>query len=134
MKRKRLLSVLTAAVLLLGCGGLLPSAAAAETVIFSGVSGLPFADGEPFKGADISSVIALEQSGVRFYDSTGREQDIFVTLADAGINCIRVRIWNDPTASRSGVTYGGGANDAKQAVKIAERCAKAGLKLFVDFH
>ena len=134
MKMHKLISVLTSAVMLLGSGGLLPPASAAETVAFSGISGLPFANGEPFKGADISSVIALEQSGVRFYDGSGKEQDIFVTLADAGINCIRVRIWNDPTASQSGVTYGGGANDAKQAVKIAERCAKAGLKLFVDFH
>ena len=134
MKSHKLLSVFTAAVMLLGSGGLLPPASAAETVSFSGISGLPFANGEPFKGADISSVIALEQSGVKFYDNSGREQDIFVTLADAGINCIRVRIWNDPTASQSGVTYGGGANDAKQAVKIAERCANAGLKLFVDFH
>ena len=111
MKISTLLSVLTAAVLLLGSGSVLPSASAAETVTFSGISGLPFADGAPFKGADISSVIALEQSGVKFYDRSGKEQDIFVTLADAGINCIRVRIWNDPTASQSGITYGGGAND-----------------------
>ncbi len=134
MKISKLLSVLTAAVLLLGSGSVLPSASAAETVTFSGISGLPFADGAPFKGADISSVIALEQSGVKFYDRSGKEQDIFVTLADAGINCIRVRIWNDPTASQSGITYGGGANDAKQAVKIAERCKAAGLSMFVDFH
>ena len=116
MKTHKLLSVLTAAVLLLGCGGTVPTVQAAETVAFSGISGLPFANGEPFKGADISSVIALEQSGVKFYDRSGNEQDIFVTLADAGINCIRVRIWNDPTAAGSGVTYGGGANDAAQAV------------------
>ena len=134
MKLQKLFSVLTAAVLLLGSGSVRPAAGAAESVTFSGISGLPFANGEPFKGADISSVIALEQSGVKFYDRSGKEQDIFTTLADAGINCIRVRIWNDPTASQSGVTYGGGANDAKQAVKIAERCAKAGLKVFADFH
>ena len=107
---------------------------AAETVIYSGVKDLPFANGDPFKGADISSVIALERSGVRFYDRSGKEQDIFVTLADAGVNCIRVRVWNDPTSAGKGVTYGGGANDADTAVEIAKRCKDAGLAMLVDFH
>lgn len=136
MKPTALLSVLTAAVMLAGSLRLLPvqTVCAAKPVVFTGISGLPFENGEPFKGADVSSVIALEQSGVRFYDSSGNEQDIFVTLKDAGVNCIRVRIWNDPTASGSGITYGGGANDAAHAEAIAERCAAAGLKLFADFH
>ncbi|MBR6718260.1 MAG: glycosyl hydrolase 53 family protein [Oscillospiraceae bacterium] len=134
MKLQKLTAALAAAILLTGSCGMLRTANAAESVTFSGVTGLPFENGDPFKGADISSVIALEQSGVKFYDRSGKEQDIFVTLADAGINCIRVRIWNDPTAANSGVTYGGGANDAAHAEAIAKRCAAAGLKLFVDFH
>ena len=136
MKPTALLSVLTAAAMLAGSFRLLPAQTvrAAGPVVFTGISGLPFENGEPFKGADLSSVIALEQSGVRFYDSSGKEQDIFVTLKDAGVNCIRVRIWNDPTASGSGITYGGGANDAAHAEAIAKRCAAAGLKLFADFH
>jgi arabinogalactan endo-1,4-beta-galactosidase len=48
------------------------------------------------KGVDVSSVISLENSGVVFYDEKGREQDIFKTLSKAGVNYIRVRIWNDP--------------------------------------
>ena len=47
-------------------------------------------------GADISSVIALENAGVRFYGWDGKECDIFRTLAESGVNYIRVRVWNDP--------------------------------------
>ncbi|MBP0967219.1 MAG: glycosyl hydrolase 53 family protein, partial [Oscillospiraceae bacterium] len=136
MKLRKLFSAAAAAVLLCnGSGFVMPqSACAAVPVTFSGISGLPFANGDPFKGADISSVIALEQSGVKFYDRSGKEQDIFKTLAEAGVNTIRVRIWNDPTGAQNHMTYGGGANDVACAEKIAKRCADAGLKLFVDFH
>ena len=137
MKLKRLFTAAAAAAVLLGSGGAFPvmqQASAASPIVFSGISGLPFENGDPFKGADISSVIALEKSGVKFYDRDGKEQDIFQTLAEAGINTIRVRIWNDPTGAQNHATYGGGANDVACAEKIAQRCAAAGLKLFVDFH
>lgn len=136
MKFNQLLSAVTAAGMLLCSTGLLPDipVRAAEPIVFSGISGLPFAEGDPFKGMDVSSIIALEQSGVRFYDANGKEQDIFRTLADAGVNTVRIRIWNDPVNSQTGITYGGGANDTAHAVEIASRCAAAGLKLLVDFH
>lgn len=136
MKPRKLFSAAAAAVLLcMNSGFPIPQpATAAQTITFSDIKGLPFANGDPFKGADISSVIALEQSGVKFYDRSGKEQDIFKTLAEAGINTVRVRIWNDPTGAQNHVTYGGGANDVACAEKIAKRCADAGLKLFVDFH
>lgn len=89
--------------------------------------------GEVIKGVDISSVIALENSGVVFRDRNGQPQDIFLTLKEAGVNYIRVRIWNDPY-NAGGETYGGGVNDVETAVKIAERCHKYGLSLLVDFH
>lgn len=48
------------------------------------------------KGVDVSSIIALEESGVAFYNESGKKQDIFKTLKEAGVNYVRVRIWNDP--------------------------------------
>ena len=127
-----------AAACLLLCGTMLctlpQQAAAADEVIFTGITGLPFANGDPFKGVDLSSVISIENSGVKFYDRSGNEQDVFVTLADAGVNTVRVRIWNDPYNSQTRENYGGGICDTDCAVRIAERCAAAGLKLLVDFH
>lgn len=84
-------------------------------------------------GADISSVISLENSGVKFYDFSGNEQDIFVTLAQNGVNYIRVRVWNDPFDA-AGNGYGGGNCDIETAILIGKRAAAAGLKLLVDFH
>ena len=107
---------------------------AASNVIYKGVNGLPFENGDPCKGVDISSVISLENSGIRFFDKNGQEQDIFRTIADAGVNTVRVRIWNDPYQSGTHANYGGGICDADIAVQIAERCAKAGLSLMADFH
>jgi len=86
-----------------------------------------------YRGVDISSIISLENSGVRFYNSNGQEQDIFQILANIGVNCIRVRIWNSPK-SANGKYYGGGNNDLEVAKTIGSRAAKYGLPLFVDFH
>ncbi|MBR3267875.1 MAG: glycosyl hydrolase 53 family protein [Oscillospiraceae bacterium] len=136
----KIISKLTALVCAAGMifgsfpNGLPAAVSAAEDVSFSGITGLPFPGGDPFKGVDISSVISLEQSGVVFRDRNGNPQDIFLTLADAGVNCVRIRVWNDPFHSSSGANYGGGICDVNCAVKIAERCANAGLKLLVDFH
>ena len=84
-------------------------------------------------GVDISTIIAQENSGVKFYGFDGKEQDIFKTLSEAGVNYIRVRVWNDPFDSK-GRSYGGGNCDVKNAAAIAKRVKKYGMKLLVDFH
>lgn len=84
-------------------------------------------------GMDISSVIALEASGVKYYDFDGSEKDIFEILSKYGINYIRVRIWNDPYNSDN-KGYGGGNNDLETAIKIGLRATKYKMKLLVDFH
>ena len=58
-------------------------------------------------GMDASSVIAEEASGVKYYNFHGQEQDVFQTLAESGINYIRVRVWNNPY-DKNGNGYGGG--------------------------
>lgn len=85
------------------------------------------------KGIDISSIIALENSGVKFYNEAGLEQEIFKTVSDAGVNYIRVRVWNDPFDSE-GRGYGGGNNDVDTAIEIGKRATANGMKLLVNFH
>ena len=84
-------------------------------------------------GCDISSVISLENSGVKFYDYDGNEGDVFEILRSSGVNYIRVRVWNDPKDA-DGNGYGGGNCDIDTACEIGKRVADAGLKLLVDFH
>lgn len=87
--------------------------------------------GEPIRGVDISSIISIEKAGVRFYDDNGNEQDIFRTLADHGVNYIRVRIWNEPNDG-NGHSYGGGNSDLETAAAIGKRAAENGMKLLAD--
>jgi len=85
------------------------------------------------KGVDVSSIISLENSGVKFYNSAGKVQDIFTTLHESGVNYIRVRVWNDPYDA-NGNGYGGGNNDLQKAIEIGKRATANGMKLLVDFH
>ncbi len=84
-------------------------------------------------GADVSSLLAEEASGVKYYGFDGQEQDMLKTLADGGVNCVRVRVWVDPF-DKDGRGYGGGNCTAETAGKIGARAAKYGMKLLVDFH
>ena len=76
-------------------------------------------------GMDASSVISLEKSGVKYYDYDGNEQDVFKTLAQSGVNYIRVRVWNNPF-DESGNGYGGGNCDINTAVEIGNYRAEYG--------
>ena len=86
-----------------------------------------------FLGMDVSSVLSLEASGVRYRDADGTEKDLFALLSENGVNLIRVRVWNDPFDSE-GNGYGGGNNNIEAAVEIGRRAAAYGLPLLVDFH
>lgn len=84
-------------------------------------------------GMDVSSVLALESCGVKYYDHAGNERDLFEILAENGVNYIRVRVWNDPFTA-DGRGYGGGNCNIDTAVEIGKRATAAGMKLLVDFH
>lgn len=93
-------------------------------------------DGIPddfIRGMDVSSLLVEEQCGVRFYDRNGKETDPLKALADAGINCVRIRVWNDPFDS-DGNGYGGGNCTAETAAEIGSRAAAFGMSTCVDFH
>lgn len=85
------------------------------------------------RGVDISSVLAEEASGVVYYNEAGQEQDIFQTLAENGVNYVRVRVWNDPY-DENGKGYGGGNCDTAAAAEIGRRAAERQMKLLVNYH
>lgn len=85
------------------------------------------------RGMDASEVLSLENSGVTYYDYDGKEQDVFQTLAESGVNYIRLRVWNDPY-DENGNGYGGGNCDLNTAVELGKRATKYGMKVNIDFH
>lgn len=84
-------------------------------------------------GMDASAVLVNENSGVKYYNYDGEEQDVFQTLAEAGVNYIRLRVWNDPY-DENGNGYGGGNNDVATAIELGKRATKYGMKVCIDFH
>ena len=84
-------------------------------------------------GADVSSVLSLEESGVIFHDFEGNESDLFKILSDSGFNYIRVRLWNNPFDG-NGNGYGEGNCDIERVVEIGKRATENNMKLLVDFH
>ena len=85
------------------------------------------------RGMDASAVLVNENSGVKYYNYNGEEQDVFQTLAEAGVNYIRLRVWNDPY-DENGNGYGGGNNDVATAITLGKRATQYGMKVCIDFH
>ena len=85
------------------------------------------------RGMDASEVLVEENSGVKYYNYDGEEQDVFMTLAQSGVNYVRLRVWNDPY-DENGNGYGGGNNDVETAIELGKRATKYGMKVFIDFH
>src|SRR5699024_11869724 len=88
---------------------------------------------DTIKGVDVSSLIALEESDVHFYNDEGQEDDLLQILSQNGVNYVRIRVWNDPYDA-DGNGYGGGNNDLDKAIQIGQRATKAGMKAQINFH
>lgn len=138
--KKRIVSIFLATVLsltsLAGCGKqeayvpVLPTEQEQAEIYVEKIDGL---SQDFIKGMDISSLLVEEASGVKYYDENGEETDLMKLLADAGVNYIRVRVWNDPF-DEDGNGYGGGNCTAETAAELGKRAAAYGMKTCVDFH
>ena len=138
MKRKKrslIAAALAAALLLSACGGTAEDTRTERIEMNSESLYVKKADlpKDFILGMDASSVLAEERSGVVYRGFDGKEQDLFLTLAQCGINMIRVRVWNRPFDAQ-GRGYGGGNCDVAAAAEIGRRAAEHGMKLLVDFH
>lgn len=94
------------------------------------------------RGTDVSSLLSVLNSGARFKDWDGNslgetveEQgaNFMKLLADAGVNWVRLRVWNDPYDAQ-GHGYGGGNNDLDAAVTMGKWATDAGIRVLIDFH
>src|SRR5882757_1831883 len=77
------------------------------------------------KGADVSWLTQMEQSGNQFYNASGVSVDCMKLLQDMGINAIRLRVWVNPA---------GGWNNTADVLAKALRAQKLGLRILIDFH
>lgn len=77
------------------------------------------------KGADVGWLTQMEAAGIKFYNNSGVEQDLFTILADKGVNSIRLRVWVNPVD---------GWNNQADVVAKAVRAKNAGMRVMIDFH
>ena len=124
---------LTTAVALGSCPAEMEKANASTSI--SGVSQIANLPNDFIRGVDISTVLAMENSGVQYKYLDGTNGDIFNILAGAGVNYVRIRIWNNPyDADPPYKGYGGGNCNLYTAKVLGKRATDAGMKVFIDFH
>lgn len=138
MNRKKsfyLVALASVVLLLSGCGSKIKVEDIAPLSVPSKlfVEAIPDMSDDFILGVDVSSALAEEKSGVIYYNENGIEQDIFQTLAESGVNTVRIRVWNDPYDS-NGNSYGGGGNDLATAKELGIRATSFGLGVIIDFH
>lgn len=77
------------------------------------------------RGADIGWLSEMENSGKKFYNEKGAQQDLLQILKDHCINSIRLRVWLNPA--------NGWCNKA-DVVAMAKRASAMGFRIMIDFH
>ena len=134
--KKLILGGITTAAILIGSvlpGQSMSDVKAASSV--SGVSTISNLSSDFIKGVDVSALTSLENSGISFSYLDGTSGDFFDILSGAGVNYVRIRIWNNPYDSTSPYKgYGGGNCDLYNAKVLGKRATDAGMKVFIDFH
>ena len=76
-------------------------------------------------GSDVSWVTQMEASDLKFYNSSGTQQDLFTVLKGLDITAVRLRVWVNPSA---------GWCNAADVVAKAKRAVAAGMQVLIDFH
>ncbi|KAL4900538.1 Arabinogalactan endo-beta-1,4-galactanase A [Aspergillus multicolor] len=78
-----------------------------------------------YRGADISSLLVEEDSGVAYKNPNGQTQAFESILADNGVNSIRQRVWVNPSD---------GSYDLDYNVELAKKVQDAGMSVYLDLH
>ena len=83
-----------------------------------------------YKGVDISSILELEDEGLKLYNKEGKEVEALELCQENGVNSVRLRIWNEP----SRVSEARGYCDLEHTVQLAKRIKAKNMHLLLDFH
>lgn len=77
------------------------------------------------KGADMSLLLEVRQSGLVFYNKNNQQEDLLKTLKSSGVNVVRLRLWKQPSDPNSGF----------QSVKaLSSEIKNMGLKTLISVH
>ena len=77
------------------------------------------------RGVDLSFLPTMEQAGIRYYDGHGAAGDLLQLLKQAGVNTVRLRLWNNPAD---------GSSCLDEVAAFSERIRSAGLRTWITIH
>lgn len=83
-------------------------------------------------GADYSHLAFFEQRGI-VYREKGQPRDGLAILTNAGLTCVRLRLFTSGAAQAQGDPYNY-INNLDYTLALAQRVKRAGLRLMLDFH
>jgi len=78
------------------------------------------------KGADISWISQMEDSGYEFYNDWGYRQDVLSILRDHGMSAVRLRVWVNPSD--------GYYSSIDDVIIKAQWAKAANMDVMIDFH
>jgi len=76
------------------------------------------------RAADMSFLPEIEQAGTVYYKG-GQSEDALLTLKNAGVNTIRIRVWKNPANGHSGLT---------EVKTFAKRVKNLDMKVWLTVH
>ncbi|URZ08063.1 glycoside hydrolase family 53 protein [Clostridium felsineum] len=90
-------------------------------------------------GADIGWLNQLENNGVKWQDTNGKQGDALAILKKHGVNSVRLRVFVNPPSDAQWVKRDGtkcllGYSDTQSVISTAKRAKKLGMKVMIDFH
>src|SRR5690349_1273955 len=77
------------------------------------------------RGADVSTLQRAADLGAKYYTAAGAAADPLDILKGAGVNYVRLRVWNNPAS---------GYNNPAKVLAYAKTVKAKGFKLLIDFH
>lgn len=79
----------------------------------------------PLRGAEISFLPQVRQSGMVTKNLNGAPEDMLTTLANAGANAFRIKLWVNPADGHAGFD---------EVKTLAEEVKSKGLKVWLTVH
>ena len=78
----------------------------------------------PLRGTDFSQLPKIEAEGYAFTDKDGTQKDALIILQEAGINMVRLKVWNNST----------GDGSLQELIPYVTRLRDLNLQIMLTFH